>query len=57
MLKLILGDSYFILSIATYCMTLEKAFSLLISALFYFFHVYQERLNSMNSKVLCSCNI
>lgn len=49
MLKLILGDSYFILSIATYCMTLEKAFSLLISALFYFFHVYQERLNSMNS--------
>ena len=36
MLKLILA-SRFILSIATYYITLEKASSLLISALFHFF--------------------
>ena len=35
MLKLILV-SHFIVSIATYCITLEKASSLLISALFYY---------------------
>lgn len=54
MLKLILV-SHFILSIATYCIILEKASSLLISALFYFFQIYRERLSSMNSRVIYNC--